>query len=71
MIQVAEAHPSIGIVSAYRLEQDRVDLDGLPYPSTFASGRKIGRASLLSNLSVFGSPTSLLLRFHHPWRELL
>ena len=62
MVQVAEAHPSIGIVSAYRLEEDRVDLDGLPYPSTFASGRKIGRASLLSNLSVFGSPTSLLVR---------
>jgi glycosyltransferase involved in cell wall biosynthesis len=62
MVKVAEAHPSVGIVSAYRLDEDRVNLDGLPYPSTVASGREICRLSLLGGPSVFGSPTSLLLR---------
>jgi hypothetical protein len=62
MVAVAEAHPSIGIVSAYRLDEDRVTLDGLPYPSTALSGRVVCRAVLLGGLYVFGSPTSLLVR---------
>lgn len=63
MVEVAEAHPSVGIVSAYRLNENWVDLDGLPYPSTFMPGREICRMSLLKHhLHVFGSPTSLLLR---------
>jgi glycosyltransferase involved in cell wall biosynthesis len=62
MVEVAEAHPSVGIVSAYRLEQDRVDLDGLPFPSTAMPGREICRLCLLNDLYVFGSPTSLLIR---------
>jgi glycosyltransferase involved in cell wall biosynthesis len=62
MVDVAEAYPSVGVVSAYRLTGDVVTLDGLPYPSTFVPGRQIARSSLLSGLYVFGSPTSLLLR---------
>jgi glycosyltransferase involved in cell wall biosynthesis len=62
MAEVAEANPSIGIVSAYRLDEDRVNLDGLPYPSTVVPGRQIGRLSLLGGPYVFGSPTSLLIR---------
>lgn len=62
MVEVAEAHPSVGIVGAYRLDGRRVNLDGLPYPSTFVPGREICRLSLLGNLYVFGSPTSLLVR---------
>lgn len=63
MVEVAEAHPSVGIVSAYRLNENWVDLDGLPYPSTFMPGREICRMSLLKyRLHIFGSPTSLLLR---------
>jgi hypothetical protein len=62
MVAVAETHPSIGIVSAYRLDEDRVTLDGLPYPSTTVSGHAVCRAVLLGGLYVFGSPTSLLLR---------
>ena len=62
MVQVAEANPSVGIVSAYRLEENHVGLDGLPYPSTVMLGREICRLSLLNNLRVFGSPTSLLMR---------
>ena len=63
MVEVAEAYPSIGIVGSYRLNEDRVDLDGLPYPSTFVPGREICHLSLLhSYINLFGSPTSLLIR---------
>jgi len=62
MVKVAEKYPSIGIVSAYRLDENRVDLDGLPYPSTFRSGREICRKGLMGGSFVFGSPTSILIR---------
>lgn len=62
MVEVAEAHPSVGIVSAYRLDEVQVNLDGLPYPSTVVPGREICRSTLLGGPYVFGSPTSLLIR---------
>ena len=62
MVEVAEANPSVGIVGSYRLEENRVTLDGLPYPSPVVSGREICRLTLLADLYVFGSPTSLLIR---------
>ena len=62
MVAIAETNPSVGIVGAYGLRGVRVTWDGLPYPSTVVSGREICRRSFLEHLSVFGSPTSLLLR---------
>jgi glycosyltransferase involved in cell wall biosynthesis len=62
MVKVAEAHPSVGIVGAYGLRGHRVAWDGLPYPSTVVPGREICRRTLLGELYVFGSPTSLLIR---------
>jgi glycosyltransferase involved in cell wall biosynthesis len=62
MVKVAEAYPTIGIVSAYRLAETRVTLGGLPYPSTYVPGREICRSVLRRDLRVFGSPTSLLIR---------
>jgi glycosyltransferase involved in cell wall biosynthesis len=62
MVGLAEACPSVGIVGAYRLDETRVNLDGLPYPSTVMPGREICRLKLLEGLFVFGSPTSLLIR---------
>lgn len=62
MVALAEKNPSVGIVGAYRLEQDFVSLDGLPYPSTVVSGRDICRRHLLDGAHIFGSPTSLLIR---------
>lgn len=62
MVAVALEHPSVGLVSAYRLEGNDVTLDGLAYPSPFLSGSEISRQTLLTDLYVFGSPTSLLMR---------
>jgi glycosyltransferase involved in cell wall biosynthesis len=62
MVRLAEANPSVGIVSAYRLDENTVNLDGLPYPSTMIPGHEICRSSLMGGPYVFGSPTSILIR---------
>lgn len=62
MIGLAEENPSVTIVGSYRLEENRVTLDGLPYPSHVISGKQICRATLLGDLYVFGAPSNLLLR---------
>ena len=65
MVAVSEKYPSIGMVSAYRLEENFVSLDGLPYPSPFVSGRQICRTKLMGGPGtpyLFGSPSSLLIR---------
>ena len=62
MVALAQTYPSVGIVSAYRLDETSVNLDGLSYPSPCTAGRELGRRAFLGGLRVFGSPTSLLLR---------
>ncbi|GJQ51047.1 MAG: glycosyltransferase family 2 protein [Candidatus Kuenenia stuttgartiensis] len=62
MVEVAEAHPTVGIVGSYRLEESWVTCDGLPYPSTVVSGMELCRSRLLGGPYVFGSPTTLLIR---------
>jgi len=62
MVEVAETKPSIGIVGAYRLDEDKINLSGLPNNKMLFSGRDICRKTLLGDLYVFGSPSSLLLR---------
>ncbi|MFH1932386.1 MAG: glycosyltransferase family 2 protein [Pseudomonadota bacterium] len=62
MVEVAEANPTVGIVGSYRLDENRVNLDGLPYPSFFIPGREVCRLHLLGHVYLFGSPTSLLIR---------
>lgn len=62
MVEVAEAHPSVGLVAAYQLEGDKVQLSGLPFPSLEVSGRDACRLYFLKNRYLFGSPTSSLIR---------
>jgi glycosyltransferase involved in cell wall biosynthesis len=62
MVEVAEAHPQVGIVSAYELESDHPSLGGLPYPSPEVSGREACRLYFHRNIHLFGTPTSLLMR---------
>ncbi len=66
MVALAETHPSVGVVSAYRLDgyegRTTVELDGLPYLSNLNSGKEICRKYLMNGTSYFGSPSSLLIR---------
>jgi glycosyltransferase involved in cell wall biosynthesis len=62
MVELAEAHPSVGVVGSYRLDDVEVNCDGLPYPSTVVPGRQICRATLLGGVHVFGTATALLYR---------
>lgn len=62
MVVVNEAYPTVGIVSAYRLEGKKVGLDGLKYPNNFNNGHEMARRYLLNKGSFFGSPSSILIR---------
>lgn len=62
MVALAEEHPSVGIVGAYGLEEDRVVWDGLPYSRRVVSGRAICRSMFLEDLYVFGTSNSVLYR---------
>jgi glycosyltransferase involved in cell wall biosynthesis len=62
MVAVAQAHPTIGIVGAYRIDGVEVGCDGLPYPTPFIPGRELGRLTLLGSVGVFGSGSSVLYR---------
>src|SRR5207248_10077737 len=61
MVDLAEANPSVGLVSAYRLDEDRVGLDGLAPTQNVVTGQEICRRSLLGDDDFFGSPSSVLL----------
>lgn len=62
MVEIAEKYPSVGIVGSYRLDDTKVNCDGLPFPSNFISGKEICRSTLLDGIYVFGSPTTILFR---------
>ena len=62
MVEVAEEYSSVGVVSSYRLDDDRVGLNGLPHDKTFNEGKEIARDHLINNSYYFGSPSSLLIR---------
>jgi glycosyltransferase involved in cell wall biosynthesis len=69
MVDLAEAHPSVGIIGSYQLSGGgsdwrgwRVRWDELPYPSNVIPGREICRRQMLDNVYVFGTPTSILYR---------
>jgi glycosyltransferase involved in cell wall biosynthesis len=64
MVGLSERNPTVGIVSAYRLEETRVTLTGLPYSISVIPGPEICRSTLLGEPypHLFGSPSSLLIR---------
>src|SRR5680860_897583 len=62
MVEVGEVHPSVGVISAYRIDEDHVNLDVIPYKTTFVSGQELCRRRLLGQPDLFGSPSSLMLR---------
>jgi len=63
MVAVAERHPTVGVVSSYRLEGTLVENSGLlPYTEEVLSGREVLRRALLGGPWVTGSPSTLLFR---------
>jgi glycosyltransferase involved in cell wall biosynthesis len=64
MVELGESNPSVAVVSAYRLEETRVTLDGLPHSITVLPGREIARSTLLGDPYpfLFGTPSSVLIR---------
>ncbi|HUJ62678.1 MAG TPA: glycosyltransferase family 2 protein [Kofleriaceae bacterium] len=62
MVALAEAHPSIGVVSSYRMYGDHVQPSGLSHTRTFLSGRDACRIVLKDEIYLFGTPTTVLFR---------
>ena len=66
MVELAEAHPSIGFIGSYQLsgggDKWYVRNQGLPYHRSFVPGLEVGRSQLLGKLDVLGAPTSDLYR---------
>jgi glycosyltransferase involved in cell wall biosynthesis len=62
MVALAEANPTVGIVSSYRLFGDEITGSGLPHSSTVISGRKAGQLMLRDGFYITGSPSSILVR---------
>lgn len=62
MMELAEQHPSVGLVGSYQLSDRWIEGDGLPYPSPVISGREACRLFLLDGIYPFGTPTSVMYR---------
>jgi len=62
MVGLTEQNPSVGIVGAYGLEEERVVWQGLGLSENVLSGREICRRMFLDDLYVFGTPNSVLYR---------
>jgi glycosyltransferase involved in cell wall biosynthesis len=64
MVELAEAHSSVGIVGSYQLSGDGVKWQGLRYPRAVVPGPEMCRRIFLGGDKTFGfgSPTSLMYR---------
>ncbi len=60
-VEVAEKHPSVGMVGSYRLMGTRVTGDRIAYPSPCTSGREIGQRYLVEDFHL-GTPTNIMMR---------
>jgi glycosyltransferase involved in cell wall biosynthesis len=62
MVAVAEANPSVGVVSSYRMVGKGIGPLGLPRTKCVMSGREAGRVNLVDDLYLFGSQTTVMVR---------
>ena len=62
MVELAEAHRTISVVTSYRLIGSSVGNVGLPYSSSVIPGKDIARRFLRSELNLFGNPSAVLFR---------
>jgi glycosyltransferase involved in cell wall biosynthesis len=62
MVGLAEAHPSVAIVSSYNACETRVVFQGLHISRSVVPGREVARIHLLGDAYWFGAPTTVLMR---------
>ncbi len=64
MVNVAESHPTVGVVGSYWLRGNDLMGGGLPYPSTFMTGIDVGKWQLLNHPDkhILTQPTAHLIR---------
>ena len=62
MVALAEANPSVGIVTSYRLDGEKVKGDGLPLTKAVFAGRDVCRRQLTGAMFVFGTPSTVMFR---------
>jgi glycosyltransferase involved in cell wall biosynthesis len=62
MTILAEANPTVGIVSAYRILGSSLVPSGIPIERTTMSGREACRRTLLGEYSAFGTATTVMMR---------
>jgi glycosyltransferase involved in cell wall biosynthesis len=62
MVELAEAHPSVAMVSSYHLVETELRGAGLKPSQKVISGRDACRRFLLGDTFLFGSPTTVLYR---------
>jgi glycosyltransferase involved in cell wall biosynthesis len=62
MVELAEHHPTVGLVSSYRLIGERQAGNGLPPDVSFVPGREACRRMLLGGGNFVGSPTTVMYR---------
>lgn len=75
LVAVAEANPTVAMVSSYVASVSGVLYSGMPFPDTFITGRNACRRYLLDGVYTFGGPSASLIRttvlrerrpFYHP-----
>lgn len=62
MVRLGEAHPTVAIIGCYQQSAESVRWKGLPIETEVIAGKEVCRASLLHDLDVFGSSTSIMHR---------
>lgn len=62
MVALSEAHPSVGLVSAYCITETSLRFTGLPPTREVVPGRELARMHFLDYAYLFGAPTTVLFR---------
>jgi glycosyltransferase involved in cell wall biosynthesis len=62
MVELAESHPNVGVVSSYNTTETRLRLTGLPLKSTVLTVRELFDLTFRKHLYLFGAPTTVLMR---------
>lgn len=62
MVELAQTHPSVGIVSSYNTTETRIRFTGLPLARCVVQGRETARMHLSGDAYLFGAPTTVLMR---------